>query len=138
MALGEKVGEDHGTGTGVTIRSTGPEGVTIEVNYMGEVKGSGRFPDGNYVGTLTVLQAPSGISRSTNQGLLTTKDGETIVYRGFSTGKAGGVRTKDVGLLTFTTMSQKYAWMNEAILLREGDASPDFKEFKGTSHEWKH
>jgi len=137
MALGEKVGEDRGTGTGVTVKSTGPEGVTIEVNYMGEVKGSGRFPDANYVGTLTVVQAPSGISRSTNQGLMTTKDGETIVFKGFSTGKSGGVKTKDVTLLTFMTGSQKYAWMNDLILVREGEATPDFKEFKGITHEWK-
>ncbi len=137
MTIGEKTGEDQGKSTGVTIKGTGPDGVTIEVNYAGESKGFGRFPDASFVGTVTVVQGPAGVSRSSNQGLLTTKDGETIVYRGYGTGKSGGIKTKTIDLLTLMTASPKYAWMNDVILVREGEATPDFREFKGTVHEWK-
>jgi hypothetical protein len=44
LALGEELAEEKGKAIGMSIKSVGPEGMTIEVSTAGEAKGFGRHP----------------------------------------------------------------------------------------------
>ena len=92
--LGEKAWEDKGKITGISIQSIGPEGVSLEANYTGEAKGFERFPDVTFVGTTSIMQKPNSISLGNDRGIMTTPDGEAVVYMGQFTGKreGGGVK----------------------------------------------
>jgi hypothetical protein len=108
MVLGEKLSEEKGKAIGMSIKSIGPEGMTIEVTTAGEVKGFGRHPSGRNMATQTVLQGPI-TSRATAQGVLATTDGESLPWHGFGIGKTVVGRAKGIYLVAFSTHSQKYA-----------------------------
>jgi hypothetical protein len=59
------------------VKSVGADGVVVEVNAASEWQGFGRFPSVRGVMTITVVQGPN-TSRSTGQGIGTTKEGEPI------------------------------------------------------------
>jgi hypothetical protein len=136
LALGEKIAEEKGKLTGMSVKSIGPEGVTIEANFVGESQGFGRFPSGRGMATATILQGPK-TSRSTGQGVFVTKDGESIPSHMSAIGKGVGDRRKSVCIITFRTLSQKYAWMNEDLFLADMSFSSDLSEYSSTLYEWK-
>jgi hypothetical protein len=136
MVLGEKVGEEKGKATGMSIKSIGPEGMTIEVSFVSEVKGFGRYSGGRNMGTLTVIQGPS-THKTAGQGIFVTTDGESLPWHVVGTGKRVGGRDRGIGLVTFSTRSQKYAWVNDGLYVLDSEASPDFSEFSDISYEWK-
>jgi hypothetical protein len=136
MALGEKVAEEKGKAIGMSIKSIGPEGMTTELSVASEIKGFGRFPSGRNMGTLTAIEGPN-TSRVTGQGVVVTTDGESLPWHAFGISKRVGGRVKGIDLITFGTHSQKYAWMNDVLLVLDGEASPDFSEFSDTAYEWK-
>ena len=136
MVLGEKIAEEKGKLTGMSIKSIGPEGVTIEANFVGETQGFGRFPSGRGMATATILQGPK-TSRSTGQGVFVTKDGESIPWHMSAIGKSAGDRRRSVGIATFSTLSQKYAWMNDGLFLVDFSFSADLTEYSSTDYEWK-
>ncbi len=121
--------------TSVT-KSTGPEGVTEESNYEGELKGFGRFPSGKFVGTGTSLHRPAGVTTGSDQGVLTTTDGETVASKDFGIGKDEAGKHRAAGVIFFMTTSQKYSWLNGAIMFWEGESGPDLT-YSGTGYEWK-
>jgi hypothetical protein len=137
VPFGDKLWEDTGKASGVTIKSVGPDGVNIEVNYAGEYKGFGTLPDGTFIGTANILQKPNGMNLETDQGVLTTKDGEVVVYKGSGTGKAEGGKSRRLTTYTCMTASQKLGWLNGSILVREGDGDTGLPTFRGTAYEWK-
>jgi len=136
MVLGEKIAEEKGKLTGMSIKSIGPEGVTIEANFVGETQGFGRFPSGRGMATATILQGPK-TSRSTGQGVFVTKDGESIPWHMSAIGKSAGDRRRSVGIATFSTLSQKYAWVNDELFLLDMSISSDLSEYTATVYEWK-
>jgi len=136
MPLGEKVAEEKGKATGMSIKSIGPEGTTIEISTAGEVKGFGRHPSGRSMATQTVLEGPS-TSRATGQGVLATTDGESLPWHAYGIGRTVGGRAKGIYVLTFSTHSQKYAWMNDALFVVDAEISADLSEFSTTNYEWK-
>ena len=55
MALGEKLFEESGNITGLKIIKVHPiEGVTTEISFTSEIKGEGRFPSGQNLGSGTL------------------------------------------------------------------------------------
>jgi hypothetical protein len=136
MALGEKIAEEKGKITGMSIKSVGPEGITIELNIMSEVKGHGRTPNGRNIGTLTLIEGPK-TSPSTGQGIFVTEDGETLPWHVNGVGKIIGGKRRAISLATFSTSSQKYAWVNDGIYVLDAEFSADLSQFSDTSYEWK-
>ena len=136
MALGEKVAEEKGKITGMSVKSIGPEGMVIELNIASEIKGFGRTPNGRNIGTLTLIQGPK-LSPSTGQGMVVTEDGETLPWRINGVGKIVGGKRKAISLVTFSTSSQKYAWVNDGIFVLDSEFSADLSQFSDTSYEWK-
>jgi len=136
MALGEKVAEEKGSVIGMSVKSIDSNGMSTEISFASEVQGIGRFPSGRNMGTLSGLDGPH-TSRSTGQGIIVTKDGETLPWHGSGIGKRVGGKTKGAFLVTFTTMSQKYAWINDLLFVLDSEASADMTQFSDTAYEWK-
>jgi len=138
MPLGEKISEDKWRATGFTIKSTGPEGVSVEISYTGESKGFGRMAgvDGTYMGTALGLQKPNGVVIViSDQGILSTKNGETIVFK--AQGGAGRQGGTSATIYTFMTASPKLSWVNDTVFLREGEGGHNLQEGTGAFYEWK-
>ena len=134
--LGEKVAEEKGKFTGMSIKSIGPEGIVIEVNGVSEIKGFGRFPNGRNMGTMTALQGPK-TSTSNGQGMIVTEDGETLPWHAIGVSKNVGGKHKGVTLVTFSAPSQKYSWLNDSVLLLDMETSADLSQYSDTAYEWK-
>ena len=78
MALGEKLFEESGNMTGFKVTKVHPiEGVTMEVSFVSEIKGIGRFPSGKNIGSGVLTHYPHGIVDQSNQGsiMMTTAEG---------------------------------------------------------------
>ena len=138
MAVGEKLWEQKGRITGMTIKSVGVEGVNTESNWVAEVKGFGRLEGSEFkaMGTSIGWRRPDGITGGTGQGVSTSKEGETILWKGYSMGRIEAGKNKTVTLITFQTSSQKRPWMNSLVTLYEGETTPE-GEMTGTGYEWK-
>ena len=137
LALGEKIGEAKGKYTGMRVKSIGPEGIRMESDFVSENKGFGRFPSGRNMGTLDIIDTPSGISSGTGQGMFTTLDGDSIVWKCSTLGKTAEGKTKSVVIVHFMTTSPKFSWMNSFFMVSEGISDMKTMEFTETDYEWK-
>jgi hypothetical protein len=134
MPLGERVLEEKGTLTGVSIKSVAADGMSIELNFAGEAQGFGRFPSGRILGTMNELEGLN-TNRITGQGMFVTKEGESLPWNGSGASKSVGDKSKGMFLVTFNTSSQKYAWTNNLLLVLDMEVSADMK-FVATGYEW--
>ena len=139
MPIGEKLFEEEGKTAGQSIKSVGPEGVTLQFNFVGEGRGVGRLQGlkGRYFGTGTLVQGQGGPLSGGYHVIITTEEGESILLSASSLTVMGGGKVKDFSLLRIATTSQKYAWLNQVVAVRESDVSPDFQSFSGSIYEWK-
>jgi hypothetical protein len=137
LALGEKAWEEKGKAAGVAVRSVSAEGVTLEQSWIGDIKGLGLWQDGRDLGTSTLLLGPNGVGMGTGQGIFTTKGGETVVYRNMSCSRVEKDRSRFVGVMAFTTSSEKLSWLNSTVCTFEGEGDPNFQEFNLTGYEVK-
>jgi hypothetical protein len=144
MALGEKLFEESGNVTGFKVTKVHPtEGVTMEVSFTSEIKGTGRFPSGKNLGSGTVTQYPHGIVDGSYQGSLmaTTEggSGDQFLWWAHEKTKAveGGRKFKGLTMLTGFTNSQKLSWMNNLIIALELETNPASQTFEATAYEWK-
>jgi hypothetical protein len=138
LVLGEKLWEEKGKATGVSVKSVGPEGVHMEENFASEVKGLGRFPSGRNMGTINYVARPDGFSSGTGQGIFTAQDGDSVVWKCLAFGKpeAAG-KDKSIAIIQFMTTSQKLSWMNSFLIVYESIGDMKTMEFSGTGYEWK-
>jgi hypothetical protein len=154
MALGEKLFEESGNITGFKVTKVHPiEGVTMEVSFMSEIRGIGRFPSGKNIGSGTVTQYPHGIVDGSYQGsfMITTtaeggdsgasssSGGDYFLWWAHEKTKAveGGRKFKGLTMMTGFTNSQKLSWMNNLILALDLETNPESQKFKATAYEWK-
>jgi hypothetical protein len=140
LPIGQKIFEEKWKPLGMTVKSTGSEGITIEMTSSGELTGFGPANDmkGTIVGTIIDTRGSSGISTGTGQGILNTTGGDMgiwkIMYAGRPTGSGG---QKWIGTVTFMTMSKNLAWLNDMICVLEGGGEADpTKPGSGTFYEW--
>jgi hypothetical protein len=144
MALGEKLFEESGSLTGFKITKVHPiEGITMEVSFVSEIRGVGRFPSGKNMGSGTVTQYPHGIVDGGYQGsmMMTTTEGanaEQFVWWAHEKTKAvEGGKFKGLTMMTGFTNSQKLSWMNNLILALDLETDPESQRFKADAYEWK-
>jgi hypothetical protein len=138
LGLGEKLFEEKGASTSQAIKSIGPEGITLEGNFGGEIKGSGRMKgvDGRYMATAIATQK-GALVIGTFQGVFTTNKGETVTIKGHGTGKTQKGKFRGANIATFNTDSRRLSLMNSTISFWEVTADPKFLEFSGIAYEWK-
>ena len=137
MVLGEKIGEEKGKVIGVSIKAIDSEGIHVEETLASEVKGFGRFPGGRNMGTLNMVETPSGGVSGTGQGIVTSQDGDIVAWKCYVLGKSQAGKTNGVAIIQFMTTSQKLSWMNGLIIVEETVADSKTMEFSGTAYEWK-
>ena len=145
MVLGEKLWEESGNVIGFKITKVHPiEGVTMEVSFVSEIKGEGRFPSGKNLGSGTVTQYPHGIVDGSYQGsiMTTTAEGgsssDQFVWWAHEKTKAvEGGKFKGLTMVTGFTNSQKLSWMNNLIIVLDLETNPESQTFNATASEWK-
>jgi hypothetical protein len=147
MALGEKLFEESGNVTGFKVTKVHPlEGVTMEVSFVSEIKGIGKFPSGKNLGSGTVTQYPHGIVDSSYQGsFMTTVEGDSsgsdggqfVWWAHEKTKMIEGGKFKGLTMMTGFTNSQKLSWMNNLIIALDLETDPLSQKFKATAYEWK-
>jgi len=138
LAIGQKLFEEKTRAIGFSIKRIGSEGVTAEMSITSEIKGFGpaKGVEGKNMGTMKDLRGPSGIGGGTGQGIITTNDGDMIIWKMMYSRKTAG-KEKYVGVMTFMTMSKKLAWLNNIICATEGEGSPDITQGGiNTIYEW--
>lgn len=140
MVLGEKLFEEIGNIIGVKVIKVHPiEGVTSEVSFTSEIRGEGRYPSGENLGTGTMTKYPHGVIDATWQGSLTIADGsDQFMWWAHEKSKVvEGGKIKGLNIMTGFTNSQKLSWMNNLIIVLEIDGSVSSMKFKATGYEWK-
>jgi hypothetical protein len=140
MALGEKLFEESGNITGFKITRVHPiEGVTIEVSFTSEIRGQGRFPSGENLGSGIMTKYSHGIIDATWHGsLMTAEDSDQFMWWAHEKSKVveeGNI--KGLNIMTGFTNSQKLSWMNNLIIALEVAGSVLSQKFKATGYEWK-
>ena len=82
MTLGEKLFEESGEITGLKITKVHPiEGVTTEVSFTSEIRGEGRYPSGQSLGSGIMTKYPHGIIDGTWHGsLMIAEDGSQFMW----------------------------------------------------------
>ncbi len=138
MALGEKLFEEAGKVTSISIESVHPvEGVKMAVSFTSEIKGA-RFPSGRNMGSGKVRQYPHGIVDGEYHGVVTTDTGDQFYWWAHEKSRVGQ-DGKTRGLVTVTgyTHSAKIAWANSTIIVIDAVMDPAAGEFTGTGYEWK-
>lgn len=139
MALGEKLFEESGNITGLRVTRVHPiEGTTMEVSFMSEIKGIGKFPSGRNIGSGTMTQYPHGAVNASYQGSAMIAEGEQFMWWAHEKSRVvQGGKVKGVVTVSGYTNSQKISWMNDLILILESEFDPSSQKFKTTAYEWK-
>ena len=140
MVWGEKLFEESGEITGLKITRVHPiEGVTTEVSFTSEIRGEGRFPSGQSLGSGIMTKYPHGIIDGTWHGsLMIAKDGDQFMWWAHEKSKVvEGGNIKGLNIMTGFTNSPKLSWMNNIILALEISGSVFSNKFKATGYEWK-
>jgi hypothetical protein len=136
LAIEEKLFEEKITPRGFAIKSVGSEGVESEYSVTGEITGFGKAEGvkATNMGTMCNHVRPTGITTGTAQGIMTTTDGDSVVWKLCYAGKSSGTGGRLTGTVTFMTMSEKLAWLNSTICVMEGKG--DAKVGTNTFYEW--
>jgi hypothetical protein len=139
MALGDKLFVETGNITGFKVTRVHPiEGITMEVSFVSDIRGTGRFPNGRNVGSGTMTQYPHGVVDASYQGFVTTQEGEQFVWWAHEKSKvAEGGKIKGLTMVSGYTISQKLSWLNNVIMALESEIDPAAQQFKTTAFEWK-
>jgi hypothetical protein len=139
MALGEKLFE--GTGNVVAFRVTKVhpvEGTTMEVSFVEDLKGVGKFPDGKNTGSGTMTQYPHGVMDASYNGFVTFPDGEIFVWWAHEKAKTvTGGKMRGVVIVSGYTNSQKYSWLNKLVIALEAEFDPATQQLKNTGYVWE-
>jgi hypothetical protein len=139
MALGEKLLEESGKVVGFKVTRVHPvEGMTMEVSFTSEVKGSGKFPSGRNIGSGIMTQYPHGVVDASYQGtLMTAEEGEQFMLWAHEKSKlADGGKIKGMVIFSGFTNSQKLSWMNRLLVAGESEFDPAAQQFRVTGYEW--
>ncbi len=138
LTVGQKLFEEKFRPTGGAIKSIGSEGVESEFSITSEITGFGKAQGikGTNMGTLLNLAKPGGIGTGTGLGVMML-DGDTVTWKFSYAAKTTAAGAKYICTVTFMTMSQKLAWLNQTICVLEGESGPDLTK-PGTNvyYEW--
>jgi hypothetical protein len=136
LVLGEKLWEEKGKVTGMSVKSIGPEGMRIEESFVSEIKGLGRFPNCRNFGTFNNVMTIAGLSSGTGQGMCTAENGDNVAWKAYTIGKSDAAKSKGVLIIQFMAASSKLSWLNNLIVVYDIVMDMTTLEFTGTGYEW--
>lgn len=140
MVLGEKLYEENGNVTSTKITRVHPiEGVITELSFISDIRGEGKFPNGQKVGSGVMTQYSHGTIDASWQGIfMTTNTEDQFMWWAHEKSKViEGGKIKGLIIVTGFTNSQELSWMNDLITVLELDTSISSQKFKITGYEWK-
>ena len=110
--LGEKIAQTTGKVTNRRVTRCDGSGVRVEVSFQTSGKLLGH--DITELGTYTSMMKPGGSFFGEGQGVVITKDGDTILWRGAGAGKptGKGLGVSYRGAIYYDTASPKLAHLN--------------------------
>jgi hypothetical protein len=110
--LGEKIGQTNGRVTNRRVLGCEGGGVRVEVSFQTTGKLLGH--DISELGTYTSMMKPGGSFFGEGQGVLMTKDGDAILWRGSGAGKptGKGMGATYRGAIYYDTASPKFTQLN--------------------------
>jgi hypothetical protein len=134
--LGEKIGEDRGKI--ISQRVLQPEGssprfeVTVQTN--GKLLGIDVSETATYVSTI----GPGNSMFGEGTGVLTTKDGEVLIWRGVGAGRptGRGQATSWRGSVCFTSLPPRFSRLNGVACLFEHECDEN-GNVEAKTYEWK-
>ncbi|OFW39799.1 MAG: hypothetical protein A3J28_09110 [Acidobacteria bacterium RIFCSPLOWO2_12_FULL_60_22] len=133
--LGELLGEEKGKITGYRVVQTAGAGQKVEVSFQGSGKLLGI--EIKEIATYASVMKPGGYMFGSGQGIIMTKDGESVCWVGQGTGRhkpGGGMSWR--GAVYYETASQKLARLNGAAVVYEHDTDAH-DNFTTKFWEWK-
>lgn len=134
MTMGEKLFEEKGKMTMTFVESIDANGIVMKQSFNSDVTGLGKFPSGMNMGSGTIWIGMDNKAHGKWHGMMMTQDNETIVWNGSGHSKRNQGAMKGIMVITFMTKSEKYAWMNSIILIKEIEGN--MMEFKASGYEW--
>lgn len=139
MALGEKLFDEIGKTVGFKVTRVHPvEGTTMEVTFVSEIKGAGKVPNGENMGSGVTTVYPHGSVDSSYQGVYTSTEGEQFMWWAHEKSKVvEGGKTKGLVIVSGFSNSQKLSWMNNLVIVIDAQYDQATQQFKGTAYEWK-
>jgi hypothetical protein len=134
--LGEILAEDHGKITGVRVLPSEGQSAKVEVSFQatGQILGVDYTDLGTYQSSLT----EAGVLRGKGQGVMMTKDGDTISWSGEGVGKptGKGFAASWRGVVFYQTTSKKLANLNAIAGVFEHEVD-EAGNLKSKICEWK-
>ena len=134
--LGEKIGQTTGKVTNRRVIPCEGSGVKVEVSFQTTGKLLGH--DISEIGTYTSVLKQGGSFYGEGQGVIMTKDGDAITWRGSGagkpTGKGMGVTYR--GAVYYDTSSPKFAQLNSLCAVFDYDVDENGNTSAILS-EWK-
>ena len=133
--LGEMLGEEHGKFTGHRVERAGAGGPRVEVTFQCTGKLLGM--DINDIGTYWSAMRPGGFLYGEGQGIIMTKDGDTVIWVGQGTGRfkpGGGMSWR--GAVYYETASPKLARLNGMAVVYEHETDAN-DNVVTKNWEWK-
>ena len=140
MVLGDKLFDEIGNISGFKVTKVHPvEGVTTEVSFTSQIKGEGKYPSGENLGSGILTKYPHGIIDGSYQGSLTiTKSSGQFMWWAHEKSKVTDEgKIKGLTIITGFTNSEILSWMNNLIIAVDLEGSIFSQQFKATGYEWK-
>ncbi len=130
---GELIGEFHNKMVTTTIKELSPDGVRMEVNIEGEIKGK---LNANSIDTTSLLFKTDGTYDYETKSVATTTEGDTVVLWGSGKGRSTGPMTASFeGEVHYMTQSPRLAWLNDATARTEGTVDRISREIQGKAYK---
>lgn len=139
MALGEKIFEGTGNVVAFKVTKVHPvEGTVMEVSFVEDLKGAGKFPGGKNTGSGTMTQYPHGVMDAAYNGFVTFPDGDRFMWWAHEKARAvDGGKMRGLIMVSGFTNSQRHSWLNNLVIALESDLDPATQQFKNTGYVWE-
>lgn len=133
--LGETIGEAKGRITSTRVLGVGEFGPKVEVSF--ELSGKALGMDATFWLTYFSTPQPGGLLYGEGQGMLMTRDGDTVSWTGQGTGRfTGGGKISWRGAIYFQGPSERLARLAGTVGVYEFDGDSEGNAYMKT-FEWK-
>jgi hypothetical protein len=145
MPRGQLLWEEESRAVGRRIKDVSENGVSEEVQFVGQIKGFGRMEgtEARIAGTDDYWMKPSGgIITGSASGVMTFQDGEIATFKAIGLGKSikqSPLLTEQlVSLIYFVDPHPNHSWMRDNFILWEAETDPKSQTIKAWAYEWEY
>ena len=139
MPIGEKLYEESGSCTGVSLKTLhGESAAVMDFTFRSKVKGLGRLKgkSGTNHATVEILAGARGKVDGVGKGILVFGKDETVTWHRVGINTVKGGRPVYAAVLRFATTSPELNWLNDIIGVVEGEIDEELNIIKRAAYEW--